>query len=76
MEKYTVAIDGRNIEVTLTQLAYIDGESYNACYRAGAMDATGNRYELYWSVLDSWDWEDESEACDWDLIADVQFLGN
>jgi hypothetical protein len=54
----------------LTQLPYVGQGcfrgSYEACYKARAIDVYNNEYVLRWPIKDEWNGEDESDACDWE----------
>ena len=55
-------------KLTLTQQAYqIVGN-----YTASAIDAVGNEYSVFWSILSNWDRDDEQSACDWDNPAKIE----
>lgn len=55
------------VSLTLTQEAYFDRnyEIGENVYRAGAVDAAGNKWEVEWDLVVP-DCDDESLACDWD----------
>ena len=50
--------------INLVQDAYCadDGSTYRA---AAVGETTGDQYRITWDVLDGFDGDDESNACDW-----------
>ena len=72
--------------ITLTKDAYPAGTYYRLptedgessifamqgnWYEAPAKDDDGNEYLVMWDILDNWDSDDESDACDWDNPAAI-----
>lgn len=69
----TVKFEGK--EYALTQQPYIDGPADGTpYYRAMAVDAEGNEYEVEWEVVEYWEKiEDEQEMVeDWDTPVSVE----
>lgn len=67
------------LKLTLTQQPYIDGHDgaflrkgnsanglWGAWYAAGAEDADGNTYTVYWSITGDLADEEASSHCNWD----------
>lgn len=63
-----------NLEVALTQQAYIDGNAdERPVYKANGIDPEGEEYEVTWDVVDNWEEiEDEEEMCDWDNPVSIE----
>src|SRR5690625_367048 len=63
-----------NLEVALTQQAYIEGNTNERpVYKANGIDSEGNEYEVTWEVVDNWEEiEDEQEMCDWDIPVSIE----
>lgn len=54
-----------DVELALTQEAYLCGTHENAFYRANAIGSNGDAYTVEWEIVNH-DCSDFSEACDWD----------
>ncbi len=77
------SIDGKRF--VLLQDPYIDGggADTHGYYTAHAMcpdDIQDENdcvpaYRVYWDILEEWDGDDESNACDWDVIKYWEQIG-
>lgn len=78
----TVEFGGQ--KYTLTEHAWVDTQNGEVIYCASAVDASGDTYQVRWSVTDAWQTaldaededhpllQDEGEACDWDSPISVE----
>lgn len=68
--------DWEGKELRTTENPQIDGEEgERPVYRATALDADQNEYEVTWDVYDEWEEiTDESSICDWDNPVSVTKL--
>jgi len=59
-----------NKQLQLQNEAFIDRDFTNDCdvYKAHAIDAEGNEYEILWQITidNSADCDDQSNMCDWE----------
>lgn len=63
-------VEHNDEKLILVQDAYRDQDYVHVeprrCYRAAAIDATGNQYRVTWYPHEDFDGDDESNACDWE----------